>query len=101
MTIEQILSTLVLIFGSGGIIAAYISLRKVRPEVGQIFVTTAKTAVEAQDRVIENQTSEIKRLTEEVSAMRVIINEMKGQIEVLIRENSDLKEEIIKLNRRR
>lgn len=58
-----------IVFG-GGVASAVVALIKVRPEAGQILVTTAQGAVIVQTGVIESLRQEIARLGEEMSELR-------------------------------
>lgn len=58
-----------IVFG-GGVASAIVALIKVRPEAGQILVTTAQGAVIVQTGVIESLRQEIARLGEEMSELR-------------------------------
>jgi predicted RNase H-like nuclease (RuvC/YqgF family) len=62
------------VFG-GGLVTAIVALYKVRPESGQIVVTAAQGALLVQSGVIENLQKEIQRLTEEVNALKIKLNE--------------------------
>lgn len=58
------------ILGSGGLIGAVIALLKLRPEAGQIMVTTAQGVVIVQTGVIDSLRSELKRVSDELDELR-------------------------------
>ena len=63
--------SIIYLVGSGGLLAAIVTLLKLRPEAGQITVTAAQGAVIVQTGVIDNLNKELARVTKENEQLRV------------------------------
>lgn len=71
------------IFG-GGVVGAFVTLIKARPEAGQIVVTAAQGALIVQTGVIENLQREIVRLNQELADANDEIRILRQQIASLL-----------------
>lgn len=67
------------VFG-GSLVAGVVALYKVRPEAGQIVVSAAQGALLVQTGVIDNLKLEIKRLNDELVALKAQLADRDQQI---------------------
>jgi threonine dehydratase len=70
MSGHDIVVLVVSIIGGGGLIAGIVALLKLRPEAGQILVTTAQGVVIVQTTVIDNLQKELTRMGKELDELR-------------------------------
>lgn len=70
MTAHDIIIIVASIVGSSGVVAAIVALVKLRPEAGQILVTTAQSVVIVQTSVIDNLQKELARVSHEMEELR-------------------------------
>lgn len=77
---SAMLTGIISFIGGGGIVTAIVALYKVKPESGQIVVTAAQGALVVQTGVIDNLQKEIKRLSDEVDALKKKLSERDEQI---------------------
>lgn len=71
---------IVTFLSSGGLIAAIVALLKLRPEAGQIVVTTAQGAVLIQSTVLKNLQEENENLREENEKCKSRISELERKV---------------------
>lgn len=89
MSTQLIITLTIGLLGSGGIVAAIVALLKVRPETGQILVTTAQGVVIMQSGVIERLEKEIKRLSDELEEMRTENQKLRNRIREVEKQNGN------------
>lgn len=70
MSGNDIVVLVVSVIGGGGLIAGIVALLKLRPEAGQILVTTAQGVVIVQTTVIDNLQKELTRMGNELDELR-------------------------------
>jgi hypothetical protein len=70
MISREIIIAVIMVLGGGGLITAFVALLKLRPEAGQIMVTTAQGVVIVQTGVIESLQKELKRVSDELDEVR-------------------------------
>lgn len=73
MTFHDFIPILIALIGSGGVIGAIVAFYKLKPETGQLMVTTAQGVVIIQTGVIES-------LREEIGVMRTGMKELKREL---------------------
>jgi hypothetical protein len=86
MTTHDIVILIAAIVGSGGVVAAIVALVKLRPEAGQILVTTAQSVVIVQTSVIENLEKQLNRVSNELEELRIECREREDMLLIRIRE---------------
>lgn len=85
MTKDTIIQLVIHAVLSGGFLGSIYALLKLRPEAGQITVTAAQGALVVQSGVIDDLNEELKRVKDEVIALR--------------KENTELKKRVVELER--
>lgn len=86
MSGHDIVVLIVSILGGGGLIAGIVALLKLRPEAGQILVTTAQGVVIVQSTVIESLQRELVRVGKELDDLREECREREEMLLNRIRE---------------
>ena len=86
MTGHDIVVLVVSIIGGGGLIAGIVALLKLRPEAGQILVTTAQGVVIVQSTVIDSLQKELSRVGSELDELREECRKREGELLRRIRE---------------
>lgn len=81
-SLNAIIAIIGILFG-GGVSAAVATFIKVRPEAGQILVTTAQGAVVVQTGVIESLQRELARISSELDEMRAENSGLRARIREL------------------
>jgi len=92
MTKQDIISLLIQFILSGGFLGGVYALLKLRPEAGQIVVTSAQSAVIVQSGVIENLREELERIEARFDAQE-------AEIISLREENTKLRARVRELER--
>lgn len=62
----EIMQTLAILIGSGGLLAGIVALFKIRPDIANVSVKSAEGAVIVQSGVITSLRQEIERLSEDL-----------------------------------
>jgi len=91
------LDILVMLLGGGGIIGAFVTVLKAKPEVSRLVIGAAEGAVLVQGKVIEDLRNDMLRIALDNERCRRRENEMDIQINLLEKRIDDLERRVLDL----
>lgn len=94
MNTGQIVTLVVSVIFSGGLVGGVVALLKLRPESGQIVVTAAQGAVVVQSGVIDDLRQELQNLRAERDALRAENVQLRTRVAALEQKFEALRAEV-------